>query len=81
MYLFFIFFFQLTLVESEKNKRNRRWKSFYANNVWETRKTPPDNWNEPLPDYIAQRRPNSTFKDTLDDYNIETDSTSPCSIM
>lgn len=75
------FVFQETLVKNEKNKRNNRWKSFYSNNVWETRKTPPENWNDPLPDYIAQRKPNSTFKDTLVDYSNETHSTSLCSIM
>lgn len=69
-----------TLVQSEKNKISNRWKSFYANNVWETRTSPPENWNEQLPDYILQRRPNSTFKDTLDEYNDQNNK-SFCSIM
>lgn len=42
---------------------------YYANDVWETRKTPPENWNDPLPDYIKQRKSNSTLKDTLDEFN------------
>lgn len=72
------------MVQSEKNKRNTRWKLFYANDVWETRKNPPENWNDPLPDYIKQRKLNSTLKDTLDgvnqNSNEETD-TSLCTIM
>ncbi|XP_026805724.1 UPF0545 protein C22orf39 homolog [Rhopalosiphum maidis] len=66
-----------TLVNSEKMKRKNRWKTFYANNIWENRTSPPENWNDPLPDYIAQRRQNSTFKDAFD----ETDNKSFCSIM
>ncbi|KAL4112503.1 hypothetical protein QTP88_016275 [Uroleucon formosanum] len=70
-----------TLVNSEKKKRNNRWKSFYANNVWENRTSPPENWNEPLPDYIAKRRSNSTLKDAFDECNAEIDNKSFCSIM
>lgn len=66
-----------TLVNSEKMKRNNRWKTFYANNVWENRTSPPENWNDPLPDYIAQRRQNSTLEDELD----KTENKSFCSIM
>lgn len=77
MYLFL----KETLIQSEKNKISHRWKSFYANNVWETRTSPPENWNEPLPDYILQRKSNSTLKDTLDEYNDQNDSESFCSIM
>ncbi|XP_060833401.1 UPF0545 protein C22orf39 homolog [Rhopalosiphum padi] len=66
-----------TLVNSEKMKRKNRWKTFYANNIWENRTSPPENWNDPLPDYIAQRRQTSTFKDAFD----ETDNKSFCSIM
>jgi len=58
-----------------------RWRLFNANNVWETRNNPPENWNDPLPEYIAKRRSNSTFKDTLDDYNDKENSKSFCSIM
>lgn len=76
-----MFFLKKTLVNSEKIKRNNRWKSYYANNVWENRTSPPENWNEPLPDYIEKRRPKSTLKDTLDESNTEIDSKSFCSIM
>lgn len=69
------------MIQSEKNKRNNRWSNFYANNVWETRKTPPTNWNEPLPDYIAKRRSMSTLKDNLDEYNTGSNSGPLCSIM
>lgn len=68
------------MIESEKTKRNNRWKAFYANNVWENRQSPPENWNAPLPEYIAQRRANSTFKDTLEECN-DMNNKSMCSIM
>jgi len=73
-----LFFLKETLVNSEKTKRNNRLKSFYANNVWENRTSPPDNWNKPLPDYIAKRRTNSTLNDEC---NAGIDNKSFCSIM
>lgn len=69
------------MIQSETSKRHNRWKTHYANNVWENRKSPPENWNDPLPEYIAQRRKNSSLKDTLDEYNLEENSKSLCSIM
>lgn len=69
------------MVQSEKNKRIRRWKSFYENNVWESRKTPPENWNDPLPDYIANRKTKSTFKETVEELNEGSKNNSFCSIM
>lgn len=61
-------------------KVRNRWKLFYANNIWETRSNPPENWNDPLPEYIAKRRSNSILKDTLGEYSEE-NSKSFCSIM
>jgi len=69
-----------TLVLSEKIKIRNRLKSFYANDVWETRRNPPENWNDPLPEYIAKRRAYSTLNDTLDDQSKEKNN-SLCSIM
>ncbi|XP_025201549.1 UPF0545 protein C22orf39 homolog [Melanaphis sacchari] len=66
-----------TLVNSEKMRRRNRWKTFYANDVWKNRTSPPENWNDPLPDYITQRQQNSTLKDSFD----ETNNKSFCSIM
>lgn len=65
-------------------KRNNRYKAFYANNVWENRKTPPENWNVPLPEFIAIRRKNTSLKDSVDDYSEDlsfADDSSSCSIM
>lgn len=76
----YIFFLQKSLVKSETIRRNNRWKSHYANNVWETRKSPPENWNSPLPEYIAQRKSCSTLKETSNEMNSEA-SNSFCSIM
>lgn len=69
------------MIQSEKNKRIMRWKSYYANDVWENRDSPPENWNTPLPDYIAQRQSVSTLKDTLDEISLEENNKSLCSIM
>lgn len=78
--IYFICFIKETLILSEKNKRILRWKSYYDNDVWENRDSPPNNWNVPLPDFIAQRRSNSTLKDSLDK-NILEENKSLCSIM
>lgn len=75
------FFLQKSLVKNETMRRNNRWKAFYANNVWENRTSPPENWNEPLPEYIAKRQSNSTLKNTLNETNLEQDNKSFCSIM
>lgn len=64
---------------SEKNKRITRLKSHYANNVWENRTSPPENWNDPLPDYIAKRKSQSTLQDIINEENEN--SKSFCSIM
>ncbi|CAG9865239.1 unnamed protein product [Phyllotreta striolata] len=47
------------LVQSEKNRRRERLMSHYSNDVWKKRKSPPENWNEPLPDYISKDYENS----------------------
>lgn len=69
------------MIQSEINKRNNRWKAHYANNIWENRMSPPENWNEPLPEYIEQRRVHSTLKDSIDEYSDGANSKSLCSIM
>ncbi|XP_050523025.1 UPF0545 protein C22orf39 homolog [Daktulosphaira vitifoliae] len=68
-----------SLVQSEKNRRNNRWKTFYANDIWETRTSPPENWNDPLPDYIANR--NSTLKNDASKINQQSINEKFCVIM
>ncbi|XP_050438606.1 UPF0545 protein C22orf39 homolog [Adelges cooleyi] len=66
------------LIQSEINKRNERWKNHFANNIWENRTTPPENWNDPLPDYIADRKSSLNFDNF--DYD-EAANSKKCSIM
>ncbi|CAG9760779.1 unnamed protein product [Ceutorhynchus assimilis] len=48
------------LIESEKKRRKERLLAHYRNNVWTKRKSPPENWNAPLPDEI-QKEYESTY--------------------
>ncbi|XP_020282872.1 UPF0545 protein C22orf39 homolog [Pseudomyrmex gracilis] len=47
------------LIESEKKRRLQRLRAHYANNVWEKREKPPDNWNSPLPEWMQKDFENS----------------------
>ncbi|CAH1100485.1 unnamed protein product [Psylliodes chrysocephalus] len=42
------------LIQSEKQRRKERLLPHYSNNVWTRRKSPPENWNDPLPEYITK---------------------------
>jgi len=44
-----------SVVESEKRRYEERMKSSQANDAWTYRKTPPEWWNNPLPDYLQDR--------------------------
>lgn len=46
------FFFKVSVIESEKERRNERLRGHYKNTVWEKRDTPPDDWNKPLPESL-----------------------------
>ncbi|XP_045603386.1 synaptic plasticity regulator PANTS isoform X2 [Procambarus clarkii] len=43
-----------SLIESEKGRRQERLRGHYANNVWEKRNSPPDDWSMPLPEYLQK---------------------------
>ncbi|XP_011308933.1 UPF0545 protein C22orf39 homolog [Fopius arisanus] len=43
------------LVASEKVRRLNRLKGHYANDVWTKRQAPPEDWDAPLPDWLAKR--------------------------
>lgn len=49
----------MKIIDSEKVRRHDRLKAHYKNNVWEKRKQPPPEWNQPLPDYISKNYENS----------------------
>ncbi|RZC34086.1 UPF0545 protein C22orf39 -like [Asbolus verrucosus] len=42
------------LIQSEKKRRRERLQGHYGNTVWSQRKTPPENWNTPLPEHIQK---------------------------
>ncbi|KAJ8967112.1 hypothetical protein NQ314_003085 [Rhamnusium bicolor] len=42
------------LVQSEKLRRKERLLPHYTNNIWKKRKSPPEDWNKPLPEYLQK---------------------------
>jgi hypothetical protein len=49
----------MRVIEHEDVRRKERLKGHYENDVWSKRKTPPSDWNKPLPNYISKRYENS----------------------
>ncbi|XP_012235750.1 synaptic plasticity regulator PANTS [Linepithema humile] len=47
------------LIKSEKQRRLKRLRAHYANDVWEKREKPPENWNAPLPEWMQKDFQNS----------------------
>ncbi|KAF5291158.1 hypothetical protein FQA39_LY14400 [Lamprigera yunnana] len=43
-----------TLVKSENDRRLERLRAHYGNTVWSKRSSPPENWNDPLPEYLQK---------------------------
>ncbi|XP_078039972.1 synaptic plasticity regulator PANTS [Augochlora pura] len=52
------------LIDSEKNRRMTRLQAHYANNVWERRDKPPEDWNAPLPEWLQRKAENSYLANT-----------------
>ncbi|XP_043250381.1 UPF0545 protein C22orf39 homolog [Colletes gigas] len=50
------------LIASEKNRRMERLRPHYKNDVWSRRDTPPENWNEPLPQWLQDKYEHSYLK-------------------
>ena len=57
-----IVFSQQRLVEREKKKMEERLKCHKDNDVWESRTSPPEDWNEPLPPELAKMSEDSIFQ-------------------
>ena len=53
---FLYFLLQLKLVEHETERREQRLKNAANNDVWEYRKTPPDDWDKPLPANLETKK-------------------------
>lgn len=56
--MFFINF-QEALINSEKVRRLERLKAHYKNDIWKKRDSPPQDWDKPLPEWMAKRDENS----------------------
>ncbi|XP_076280778.1 synaptic plasticity regulator PANTS [Lasioglossum baleicum] len=44
-----------SLINSEKKRRLERLRAHYANDTWEKRNAPPENWNAPLPEWLQKK--------------------------
>ncbi|XP_018318817.1 UPF0545 protein C22orf39 homolog isoform X2 [Agrilus planipennis] len=42
------------LIKSECNRHLERLRNHYANDVWEKRSSPPEDWEKPLPEHMIQ---------------------------
>lgn len=47
------------IIESENKRRKERMQGHFENDTWKTRKSPPEDWNKPLPGYITKKYENS----------------------
>lgn len=47
------------LIVSELERRTKRMKAHYANDVWQKREQPPDDWARPLPEFMQERNKNT----------------------
>lgn len=45
----------LEVIKSEMKRRDERMQAHLDNTTWTKRDKPPDDWNKPLPDWMAQR--------------------------
>lgn len=59
----------IEVIKSEIQRRDERMKAHYDNKTWTKRDKPPDDWNKPLPDWMAKRAENSFMKLTMDELN------------
>jgi hypothetical protein len=54
------------VIESEKDRVRERLKGHYGNDVWETRRDPPNDWNKTLPVDILEEYETSFLKKKAD---------------
>ncbi|XP_075169099.1 synaptic plasticity regulator PANTS [Haematobia irritans] len=72
------------VVRSEEERRLRRFRGHYGNTVWEKRKSPPEDWSKPLPEWLEKKNENSYLQlkqMEMDGRAIPEDSKSYCMIM
>ncbi|XP_037816307.1 UPF0545 protein C22orf39 homolog [Lucilia sericata] len=74
----------VAVIKSEEERRLKRFHGHYANTVWEKRKSPPEDWSKPLPEWMEKKNENSYLQ--LKQLEMEgkvpaQDEKSYCSIM
>uniref|UniRef100_T1H6Q7 Synaptic plasticity regulator PANTS n=1 Tax=Megaselia scalaris TaxID=36166 RepID=T1H6Q7_MEGSC len=47
------------IIRSEENRRQIRLKAHFANDTWSKRKSPPEDWAAPLPEWIVKKNENT----------------------
>ncbi|ALC42164.1 CG15908 [Drosophila busckii] len=47
------------IIKSEEQRRNARLQAHYANDTWQKRKQPPEDWAKPLPEWLEKRNENT----------------------
>lgn len=47
------------IIENENKRRKERMDAHFQNDTWTKRKSPPEDWNKPLPEYISKKYENS----------------------
>lgn len=47
------------LIVSELDRRTKRMKAHFDNDIWKKREQPPDDWSKPLPEFMEKRNENS----------------------
>ncbi|CAH2990536.1 unnamed protein product [Chilo suppressalis] len=48
-----------SLIESEKKRRMERLQAHFRNDTWKKRKSPPTDWDKPLPEWMSKRYENT----------------------
>lgn len=49
----------VAVIKSEEERRLKRFKGHYDNNVWKKRSEPPADWTTPLPEWMEKKNENS----------------------
>ncbi|GAB0090922.1 UPF0545 protein C22orf39 homolog [Sergentomyia squamirostris] len=73
------------LLDSEEERRRKRMRDHYNNDVWQKRTSPPKDWSTPLPEWFDKNNENSYLaiksKELKDGVVVATKEESFCSVM
>jgi len=57
----------MTVIESERRRREQRLRSSTYPEVWATRSAPPSDWNSPLPDWMVEEHKQTYLQKKLEE--------------